>query len=130
MNRPPARGDLALQGKNSILEFEFLDKDSPGPGVPIAKLIASSATLDYTVLELEAAVAIPVPRLVHEPIVLNAVSAVAVNIVQHPRGEHKQVAFQNNLITAADTTSLRYFTDTDGGSSGSPVSKVSSGAVP
>jgi hypothetical protein len=45
-----------------------------------------------------------------------------VNIVQHPRGEHKQVAFRNNLITAADATGVRYFTDTDEGSSGSPVS--------
>jgi hypothetical protein len=45
----------------------------------------------------------------------------AVNIVQHPRGEHKQVAFRNNLVSAADATIVRYFTDTDHGSSGSPV---------
>ena len=45
----------------------------------------------------------------------------AVNIVQHPRGEYKRVAVRNNLVSAADETTVRYFTDTDYGSSGSPV---------
>jgi hypothetical protein len=46
---------------------------------------------------------------------------IAVNIVQHPGGRPKRIAFRNNLVTAADATAVRYFTDTDQGSSRSPV---------
>jgi V8-like Glu-specific endopeptidase len=55
------------------------------------------------------------------PIELAATSYLPVNIIQHPRGEPKRVAFRNNLVTAADAQLIRYFTDTDFGSSGSPV---------
>ncbi|MFV2121403.1 trypsin-like serine peptidase, partial [Streptomyces sp. Act-28] len=46
---------------------------------------------------------------------------VAVNIIQHPGGAPKRVALRNNLVFEADERDLRYFTDTRGGSSGSPV---------
>jgi endonuclease G, mitochondrial len=44
-----------------------------------------------------------------------------VNIVQHPRGMRKIVALRNNLLTARRETKLLYETDTETGSSGSPV---------
>lgn len=49
------------------------------------------------------------------------------NIIQHPNGQEKQIAIQDNLIasrTAMDGTEqsvLHYFADTEPGSSGSPV---------
>jgi endonuclease G len=44
------------------------------------------------------------------------------NIIQHPSGGYKQIAFRNNLMTDAETPNLAvYLTDTDPGSSGSPV---------
>jgi endonuclease G len=43
------------------------------------------------------------------------------NIVQHPRGRRKEVALQENMITNIYTNHLRYTTDTEPGSSGSPV---------
>ena len=43
------------------------------------------------------------------------------NIIQHPSGHPKRVALRNNLLTDADATTIRYFTDTLTGSSGSPV---------
>ncbi len=43
------------------------------------------------------------------------------NIVQHPRGRRKEVALQKNNITNIYTSRIRYTTDTDPGSSGSPV---------
>ncbi len=44
-----------------------------------------------------------------------------VNIIQHPKGYYKQVAIRNNLLTFRTERSLLYETDTEVGSSGSPV---------
>jgi endonuclease G len=44
-----------------------------------------------------------------------------VNIIQHPGGERKQIACRNNLLTHRTETTLLYETDTNVGSSGSPV---------
>lgn len=42
-------------------------------------------------------------------------------IVQHPNGMHKKVAFAHNLVRYVDDTVIQYWTDTEEGSSGSPV---------
>jgi hypothetical protein len=44
-----------------------------------------------------------------------------VNIIQHPRGRKKEVCLQENKIDDIYTNVVRYTTDTDPGSSGSPV---------
>ncbi len=45
-----------------------------------------------------------------------------VNIIQHPEGRPKEIAFRNNqLVKLVDADVLTYSTDTDQGSSGSPV---------
>jgi V8-like Glu-specific endopeptidase len=44
-----------------------------------------------------------------------------VYIIQHPGGRPKQIAFQHNLVRAVEPDHLQYWTDTDLGSSGSPV---------
>ena len=43
------------------------------------------------------------------------------NIVQHPRGRRKEVAVQQNRLDQQFSTRVRYTTDTEPGSSGSPV---------
>ncbi len=43
------------------------------------------------------------------------------NVIQHPRGRRKEVALQSNTITNVFTNHVRYSTDTEPGSSGSPV---------
>jgi endonuclease G len=43
------------------------------------------------------------------------------NIVQHPRGRRKEVALQQNRLTEIFTDFVHYTTDTEPGSSGSPV---------
>ena len=58
--------------------------------------------------------------MVHVPIASSA-GAVAVNVIQHPDGNPKRFGIRNNLVSAATPTELKYFTDTLGGSSGSPV---------
>jgi V8-like Glu-specific endopeptidase len=42
-------------------------------------------------------------------------------IIQHPLGQPKKIALQHNLIRWVDDNSIQYWTDTDFGSSGSPV---------
>jgi endonuclease G, mitochondrial len=44
-----------------------------------------------------------------------------VNIIQHPRGWPKMISVRNNIMTYRTETTLLYETDTDEGSSGSPV---------
>lgn len=44
-----------------------------------------------------------------------------VTIVQHPRGRHKEVVLRENVIAGRNDVALHYVTDTEGGSSGSPV---------
>lgn len=44
-----------------------------------------------------------------------------VNIIQHPHGWHKMIAVRNNLLTHRTPRTLLYETDTEIGSSGSPV---------
>lgn len=44
-----------------------------------------------------------------------------VNIIQHPRGRRKEIAIQDNKIKKYDQNTLYYTTDTEAGSSGSPV---------
>ena len=46
----------------------------------------------------------------------------AINIIQHPAGRPKEIAFRNNqLVKLVDADVLTYSTDTDRGSSGAPV---------
>jgi endonuclease G, mitochondrial len=113
--------DLLKQAVNASLRFDFDDREAPGSPIGIARLAAWSASLDYALLELAAATDRPIPRIQAAPVEVTATTRMAVNIIQHPRGEYKRVAFRNNLATAADGTTVRYFTDTDQGSSGSPV---------
>jgi hypothetical protein len=43
------------------------------------------------------------------------------NIIQHPQGRKKEVVVQQNELTDVHTNIIHYFSDTDYGSSGSPV---------
>lgn len=44
-----------------------------------------------------------------------------VSIIQHPGGRYKQIALFHNIVTYADNDIIQYLTDTEPGSSGSPV---------
>lgn len=44
-----------------------------------------------------------------------------VSIIQHPKGMPKKIAMHHNLVLHADDDVVQYWTDTDYGSSGSPV---------
>lgn len=118
---PAGEADFGLQALGARLRFDFDAQNQEGLPVSVGRLVAKSKPLDYALLELADALPRAVPAIAPNPVVLDATSRMAVNIVQHPRGEYKRVAVRNNLVSAADETTVRYFTDTDYGSSGSPV---------
>ena len=118
---PAGDADLRLQALGASIAFGFDTRDAATSKATVTELLATSTELDYALLSVAGAPAVPVPRLNSQPVTLDPTSRMAVNIIQHPRGEPKQVALRNNLLTAADAETVRYFTDTDYGSSGSPV---------
>jgi hypothetical protein len=121
-DEPPASPeDFALQAANALLEFD-LDSDQPRViASSVSQVITASTDLDYALLALRNAPARSLPVIVPRRVVHGATTRMSVNIMQHPRGEPKRIALRNNLVSGADGTTLRYFTDTDLGSSGSPV---------
>lgn len=101
-------------------------RDTKRVGCDPTRFFRTNAELDYTLVAVEpldgqapghALGAIPLigsvgKILVGEP----------VNIIQHPHGRPKEIAFRNNLLVSIDDEdTLTYQTDTDSGSSGSPV---------
>ncbi len=44
-----------------------------------------------------------------------------VNIIQHPQGRFKEIAFRDNQVRLVEDSFIQYLTDTDYGTSGSPV---------
>ncbi|AGP37692.1 trypsin-like peptidase domain-containing protein [Sorangium cellulosum] len=126
---PPASiGDLELQARSVVAEFDYDEKGAVPTEARVARLEAFSphtGPLDYAILRLEAPVDVgrrPL-RVSRAPFALPADPGryPAVNIIQHPEGAPKRVACRNNLVTRVQGTDLWYFTDTMAGSSGSPV---------
>lgn len=48
-------------------------------------------------------------------------SGMHLNIIQHPRGRRKEISIQENTITQTMANTVQYISDTEPGSSGSPV---------
>ena len=119
---PPASdADLLLQGSHTIVRFDYNEADDPGVDVEVEKLEAWDQRLDFAILRLKTAVTRMPLQVQKLPVVFSAGIYVSVNIIQHPRGHPKRVGLRNNLLTSADENTIRYFTDTLPGSSGSPV---------
>jgi endonuclease G len=113
--------DLDLQARNTTVQFDFDASTAAGESFRATKLEAFDPGLDYAVLRLASPPA-RTPLAINPPqIEIAKDSYVAVNIIQHPNGGPKKVALRNNLIYESKFPRLRYFTDTEHGSSGSPV---------
>ncbi|URN17338.1 MULTISPECIES: trypsin-like peptidase domain-containing protein [Streptomyces] len=121
--RRPTAGpeDLLLQARGARVRFDYESDDTGSEEAAVRELAAADAELDYAVLRLAEPSARPVLPLAGRTLRVAAGDVVAVNIIQHPGGAPKRVALRNNLVFEADERDLRYFTDTRGGSSGSPV---------
>ncbi len=111
--------DLRLQAGATSAHFDFDDAAAAGVQLAVERLETWNPTLDYALLRIPDVKRSPLARA---PTAITRDSApVPVNIIQHPGGRAKRYAIRNNLVSAAEATELRYFTDTEGGSSGSPV---------
>jgi hypothetical protein len=119
--RHAADGDLALQAAGTVVRFDYDDEQADGVEAKCAGLVAWSPDLDYAILRL----ADPSgrPALPVRPGVLEArlEDNVAVNVIQHPDGRAKRIGLRNNIVHGTTDRDIRYFTDTQRGSSGSPV---------
>ncbi|MFI8520839.1 trypsin-like peptidase domain-containing protein [Streptomyces sp. NPDC085481] len=114
--------DLQLQVRNSRSRFDYGADETETEEATAGALVAWDETLDYAVMRLAAVQRErPVLRVATVPLASGAGEPVAVNIIQHPGGRPKRVALRNNLVYQADERDVVYFTDTRGGSSGSPV---------
>jgi hypothetical protein len=115
--------DLKLQARSTTVLFDFDGKT--GAGTPLAgspELLSFDVALDYAVLRLPARADGRTPlNLSDEKVEVTKDSYKSVNIIQHPLGGPKMVALRNNLVYDSNYPKLRYFTDTEHGSSGSPV---------
>ncbi|TXS35297.1 serine protease [Streptomyces sp. t39] len=85
-----------------------------------AESAVGDAAYDWAVVR----VAAPVPdgtAVVELPATTDVAPGDRVYIVQHPHGGVKKLAAHHNVVRHADDDVVQYWTDTDGGSSGSPV---------
>ncbi|OKJ65999.1 trypsin-like peptidase domain-containing protein [Streptomyces sp. CB02261] len=114
--------DLRLQALMSRSRFDFVENAAAAPEATAGELAAWDATLDYAIVRLSPdQEQRPMLRVATRPLLVRERQRVPVNIIQHPGGMPKRVALRNNLVYRADEHDILYFTDTRGGSSGSPV---------
>lgn len=114
-----APADLLLQGGNTIAILDNDAEDQDGTEMAVQSLEAWNNALDYAILRLPDT-GRKALRFALLPIVFDK-DPIPVNIIQHPNGRSKRFAIRNNLVSASTDKDLRYFTDTESGSSGSPV---------
>lgn len=110
--------DLIKQGEGTLIVMDYdADNMQEQPPVNTMALEAWHTDLDYALLRI--------PTFTNRKPLHRSGKAVKigdpVNIIQHPGGRSKRYGIRNNLVSAIIGTDIRYFTDTDFGSSGSPV---------
>ncbi|HWE40502.1 MAG TPA: serine protease [Isosphaeraceae bacterium] len=82
-------------------------------------LFVTNTDLDFTFCALGGLEHLGVVPLTRNS--LNVLRSEYVNIVQHPRGRPKEVVVQDSRVVRADNVVVHYSSDTEPGSSGSPV---------
>jgi hypothetical protein len=117
--------DFRLQAENTQILFDYVSKDMPEPILTgRGALLYNNKELDFALLHLP----VGAPnrsslRLRPHVMRKNAMQALGmgVNLLQHPNGKPMRLGFRTNYVVSGDDRWLSYLTDTDVGSSGSPV---------
>ncbi|MET3159993.1 trypsin-like peptidase domain-containing protein [Bradyrhizobium diazoefficiens] len=117
----PAASDIDQQALHATVQFDYDAEGLEGTIVPVGSLCVANEGLDYAVLELVEDTGRGPLALRGEALTLPSDGRLPVNIIQHPNGGVKQIAMRNNLAVLLNDRDLAYFTDTNGGSSGSAV---------
>lgn len=109
--------DLLAQARGATVRFGFDGEGLAGRRIAVTRLVARDRRLDLALLRLAEAPTVAPLRLSMNAIVAGQ----PLNIIQHPYGGPKLVAFRNNPVASLTEDEVRYFTDTDLGSSGAPL---------
>ena len=113
--------DLKVQTSGTTARFDFDFPALAGTAVRVGELLAWDPDLDYAIARIDGLGRKPLTLAEVALAIVGADSHIAVNIVQHPNGDPKKFGIRNNMVTGINERDVRYFTDTEGGSSGSPV---------
>ncbi|HEX8514524.1 MAG TPA: trypsin-like peptidase domain-containing protein [Allosphingosinicella sp.] len=117
----PTLDDIRLQCAAATAEFDYVTLGGQTADVKIEGLVTFDARLDYAVLKTREPIARASLPLLEAPLVFEPGDPFPVNVVQHPAGAPRQYGIRNNSAAALSGIDLAYYTDTAGGSSGSPV---------
>ncbi len=133
-NEPAARIDeLRAQALKTVAWFDYLDWDKEHSDYDCTELAHFDVKLDYAMLRLSSKPIsgpdIPVSTWGHISIPQMPPTPIRgdrLNIIQHPQGGPKRFAIRSNFYVDTISTAdmpyrIRYLTDTEPGSSGSPV---------
>jgi endonuclease G len=126
---PAKDADIPLQAASAQAWFDYVDANKPFPSYQVTSLEALDRTLDYALLRVADTTTSDDQRVLSEWGHLRLSSETfelrvgqALNIIQHPSGDVKQIAIRrNNYVGASAADEFLYLTDTLPGSSGSPV---------
>jgi endonuclease I/V8-like Glu-specific endopeptidase len=122
----------ALSASNSIIQFNYYETSPGNITTPIAFMLEPNVffqtdeELDFTLVAVNKVnpEGVAVKDLGWNPLIRESGKAVVgerVNIIQHPGGEPMQLSLRQNQIIDVLEQFLHYKTDTQPGSSGSPV---------
>jgi hypothetical protein len=116
-----------LYGNPTSVTAEFgYDDDGQGGGVASTAVpcdlgsIVTDEADDWGVIRVQKPLAAAIPVLRLSEAVAPAAGALAF-LIQHPGGQRKRLAYVRNQVTDVDERVLHYLSDTETGSSGSPV---------
>lgn len=107
---------------NSMAEFRYEEGQNP---IVVSfdpdRFFITNSSLDYTIVACSGygIEEIPTIPLLRNPAVITRNERV--NIIQHPRGRKKEVSLHDNKVDRIMSSVIHYTTDTEPGSSGSPV---------
>ncbi len=119
----PSPAELHAQAEQTAVWFDYSTEAGAKAECRSVELVYQNADLDYALLQLEQTPLVTerAPLVLARQHVL--CQADRLNIVQHPGGGPLKYAIRNNFYIGIGTTAhfIRYLTDTEAGSSGSPV---------
>lgn len=119
---PASAVNFEKQAEGATITLDFDAERSQTEVLAVSGLEVAEPGLDYAILRLSTVPSRRQPLPLNlQAITMTPSTYLPVNIIQHPRGLPKRIAFRNNLLSGSDAETIRYFTDTDFGSSGAPV---------
>ena len=121
---PASDQDFKLQAENTTVILDYFDDNVQSERVAsgAGALEAADVDLDFAILRLPTIDRGALQRVNH--LIRKTVEqplGSRVNVLQHPHGQPMVLGFRDNFVVQGDEQLLTYLTDTNSGSSGSPV---------